>query len=90
MKVMLTSFMSSEESGEESIDGEVEKRPVMIIKPLLWRSKKLGRILKQLDRKSERKKSKQSRQQTLLRIVGQSSSRQRPACFSDDFFGFEN
>ena len=52
MKVILTSFMSSEESGKEFIDGEVEKRPVMIIKSLLWWSEKLGRILKQLDSKS--------------------------------------
>ena len=44
-KVMLAAFMSSEESGEESIDGEIEKRSVLLVKPLPWRSPRLARIL---------------------------------------------
>ena len=46
-KVMLAAFMSSEESGEESIDGETEKRSVLLVKPLLWRSPRLAHIFKQ-------------------------------------------
>ena len=51
-KVMLAAFMSSEESGEEFIEGETDKRAVLLVKPLPWRSPRLERILKQLDRKA--------------------------------------
>ena len=77
-KVMLTSFMSSEESGEESVKGQEEKRAVMLVKHLPWRSPRFTRILHQLDRKASRKKSKQSLQQTLPRVEGPSSSRRKP------------
>lgn len=80
-KVMLTSFMSSEESGEESVDGQSEKRAIILVKPLPWRSPRLSCILKQLDWKASRKKSKQSRQQTR-------TTRQKPAGFPENFLGF--
>ena len=89
-KVMLATFMSSEESGEESIDGETEKRSVLLVKPLPWRSPRLARIFKQLDRKASRKKSKQSLQQTRPRVVGPESTRPKPLGFTDDFFGFSD
>ena len=56
-------------SGEDCTDGEVAK-PVLLVKSLPWRAKKLGRIFKQLDKKAARNKSKHSRQQTLPRILG--------------------
>ena len=84
-KVMLTAFMSSEESGEESIEGETDQRAVLLVKPLPWRSPRLARILKQLDRKASRKKSKQSLQQTLSRIQGPLSTRPKPVGFGDTF-----
>ena len=86
-KVMLKAFMSSEESGEDCTDGEVAK-PVLLVKSLPWRAKKLGRIFKQLDKKAARNKSKHSRQQTLPRIIRPCSKRPKPCGFTDDFFGF--
>lgn len=81
--------MSSEESGEECGDGKTEKRSVLLIKPFPWRANRLNRIFKQLDRKAGRKKSKQSRRETLPRVIGPESSRLKPAAgFADDFFGF--
>ena len=87
LKIMTKDFMSSEESGEEIVDGE--KRAVIQVKPLLWRATHLHRILKQLDRRTEKRKSKQSRQQTLPRVVGSVTTRRRPTGFADDFFGFQ-
>lgn len=89
-KVMVSAFMSSEESGEDIdyVDGETVKKAVLLLKPLQWRSHKLDRIFKQLDRKSARKKSKQSRQQTLSHVLGPHSTRPKPEGFAADFFGF--
>ena len=88
LKIMSKDFMSSEESGEEILDGE--RKSVIQVRPLPWRASCLQRILKQLDRKMDRRKSKQSRQQTLPRVVGSVSTRSRPFGFADDFFGFQH
>ena len=88
LKIMNKDFMSSEESGEEILDGE--RKSVIQVRPLPWRASHLQRILKQLDRKMDRRKSKQSRQQTLPRVVGSVSTRSRPFGFADDFFGFQH
>ena len=77
-KVMLASFMSSKESAEESVEGQEDKRAVMLVKPLPWRSSRLTRILHQLDHKASRKKSKQSLQQTWPRVEGPPSTRPKP------------
>ena len=53
-KVLLREFMSSEESGEEVVDGE--KRSVLLVKPLPWRASKLDRIFKQIDHKANKNK----------------------------------
>lgn len=66
-KVIVKEFISSEESGEEEIDEE--KRQVLMIKPLRWRAPKIDRFFKQLDRKALKKKSKQSKQQTMLDLI---------------------
>ena len=50
-KVLVREFMSSEESGEEVVDGE--KRSVLLVKPLPWRASKLDRIFKQVDHKAK-------------------------------------
>lgn len=86
MKLMIRDFMSSEESGEEMVDGE--RRAVIKVKPLPWRASRVDRIFKQLDSKGEKRKSRQSKQQTLPRVAGCRSSRPQPMGFSPDFFGF--
>lgn len=85
--MVVKAFISSEESGEENI-GNGEKRQVMLVKRLPWRSAKVDRFFNQLDHKAQKNKSKQSKQQTLPRVVGERSTRPKPAGFSEDFFGF--
>lgn len=86
-KVVIKEFISSEESGEEEI-ANGEKRQVMLVKPLPWRSARVVRFFSQLDHKAQKNKSKQSKQQTLPRVAGEFSARPKPAGFSEDFFGF--
>lgn len=86
-KVMIKAFISSEESGEETTETR-EKRAVLMIKPLPWRASRVDRFFKQLDRKGSKQKSKQSKQQTLQRVIGCTSTRPKPPGFADDFFGF--
>ena len=81
---MVKEFMSSEESGEDEQQGE--RKPVVIVKPLPWRASRIDRFFKQLDKKAYKIKSKQSRQQTLPRVIGPVSTRPKPAGFSGDFF----
>ena len=82
--MVVREFISSEESGEEDI-GNGEKRQVLLVKPLPWRSAKVDRFFNQLDHKAPKNKSKQ---QTLPRVIGERSTRPKPAGFSEDFFGF--
>ena len=84
MKVMIREFMSSEESGDEMIDGK--RRAVIKVKPLPWRSSRIGRIFKRLDHKIEKRKSKQ---QTVPHVIGNRYLRQRLVGFASDVFGFE-
>lgn len=79
-------FISSEESGEETINGE--ERQVICIKVLPWRAPKVDRFFKALDHKAAKYKSRQSKQQTLPRVVGGRSKRVKPIGFADDFFDF--
>ena len=67
-KVMIKEFMSSEESGED--DEEGEKKSVIKVKPLPWRSSRIDRFFKQLDKKACKSRTKQSKQQTLKRVIG--------------------
>ena len=85
-KVVVSEFISSEESGEEDRDGE--KRQVIQVKILPWRAPKVDRFFKTLDHKASKSCSRQSRQQTLPRVVGCRSNRPKPTGFTDDFFGF--
>ena len=85
--MVVKEFISSEESGEEDISNG-EKRQVILVKPLPWRAAKVDRFFTQLDHKAQKNKSKQSKQQTLPRVVGARSARPKPTGFSEDFFGF--
>ena len=62
-------LLSSEDSDE---DGS------FIIHPLPWRSRKVDNILRSLDRKVDRKKSKRSKLMTFHRNEGSISSRPKP------------
>lgn len=85
-KVLIKDFISSEESGEESVDGE--ERQVIYVKTLPWRAPRVDRFFKKLDNKAARNKSRQSKQQTLPRVGGRRSGRSKPLGFTEDFFGF--
>lgn len=78
--------MSSEESAEEDFDGK--KHPVIAIKPLHWRATKVDRFFRRLDQRNDKEKTKQSKQQTLPRVVGSQSCRAKPSSLADNFFGF--
>ena len=83
---LVRDFMSSEESAEDAGCG---KQQVIMVKPFAWRSPKVTRFMKRLDKRGERAKSKQSKQQTLPRIEGaELSNRPKPLEYDDDFFGF--
>lgn len=74
--------MSSESSGVEQMEDGTD-RPVIVVKPLQWRGAKATRFLKRLDAKAVHKKSRQSIQQTLPRVVGENSTRPKPALPDD-------
>ena len=78
--------MSSESSDVEQME-DGEDRPVIAVKQLPWRGAKATRFLKRLDARAADKKSKQSIQQTLPRVMGQNSTRPKPD-LPDNFWGF--
>ena len=65
MKVTIQGFMSSEENGDEMIDGK--RRAVIKVKSLSWRFSRIGWNFKRLYHKIEKRKSKQ---QTVLHVIG--------------------
>ena len=71
-KVLIKDFISSEESGEENVDGAAE-RQVMYVKTLPWRAPRVDRLFKTLDHKAAKHKSHQLKEQTLPRVVGRRS-----------------
>ena len=81
-EILVPSFMSSEESGEE--DG----KPVLLVKTLPWRAPKVSKFLKQMDLKAEKKKSRRSILQTMQRLPGHPSSQPKPCTFASIFWGF--
>ena len=88
-EVLVKEFMSSESSAEEEMD-DGSSRPVMVVKPLPWRSRSAVRVLKRLGRVTDRTKSKQSIKQTLPRVSGEISSRPKPTIFSNNFWGLDS
>ena len=85
-EILTRDFISSEESDVEDIDGT--RQHVIVVKPLPWRGEKANRVLRKLDNKAKKQKTKQSVIQTLPRVIGEVSSRPKPAAFTDDFWGF--
>lgn len=68
---MLTSYVSSDESTSESeqepedgdnedVEGERKKKKVLKTKKLTWRSQELDDLMKQLDRKIQRRRSQRA------------------------------
>ena len=74
------------ESATENIDGE--ERHVIVVKSLPWRGPKTKRLMKKLDSKANKRKTKQSTIQTLPRVQGENSERVKPSSFPEDFWGF--
>ena len=68
--VLVLSFMSSEESGEDE-----SEQPVIYVKPLPWRHPQVNKFFMQMDDRIERKKSKHAKIQTLPCVQGQVSQR---------------
>ena len=86
-EVLFTSFISSEESGEEEIDGEMEL--VLYVKTLPWRDAKVNRFMKQMDEKFKKRQSQRAKRQTRPRKPGIVSTRPKPtAQFGDKFWEF--
>ena len=84
---MTKGFISSEESGEEALkDGE--KRQILIVKQILWRSPKINCFFFRVNSRLEKSKSAQAKQQTRQRVIGRYSTGTKPAVYSSDFYGF--
>ena len=86
-QILRKEFMSSECSDMEVLDDGSE-RPVIAVKPLPWRSGKANRLSCRLDNMTTSKLSKQSVQQTLPRVIGETSARPKPLDIPEDFWGF--
>ena len=86
-EILIGSLISSEESGEEEVDGNLQL--VLYVKSLPWRAGKATRFFKQLDDKNKRTLSKRAKQQTLLRKPGEVSDRSKSIEFSSNFWGFD-
>ena len=54
--MLISDFMSSEESDDESED-------IIVVKPLVWRSERVTRFLQQLDEKCKDTKTTQAKRQ---------------------------
>ena len=80
-------FMSSEESGEELIDGKTN--PILYVKPLPWRKACVTKFLKIMDEKAKTRQSKRAQRQSLPRNPGAISTRPKPTTeFGEKFWGF--
>ena len=86
-EVVIMSFMSSEESGEE-VDKNEEPKPVLYVHSLPWRSSKVNKLFSVLDSQIEKRKSKRALSQTYTRVVGNVSDRPKPSDLPDSFWGF--
>ena len=87
MEILVKSFMSSEESGNEELPDGLS-RPVIFVKPLPWHHPKVDKFLSQLTATNDKGKSKLAVQQTLPPVQGETSSGPKPAEFSGTFWGF--
>ena len=85
-KVMTKEFISSEESGEENIYRRRIMTSYVHYGVALEGAPKVDCFLKILDNKATKYKTRQSKQQTLPRVVGRRSRRPEPLGFASDFF----
>lgn len=80
-------FISSEESGEEEVDGDV--RQFLFVKPLPWRDAKVNKFMKQMDEKLKKRQTTRSKRQTLPRVPGDVSTRPKPITeYGANFWAF--
>ena len=86
-EVVIMSFMSSEESGEE-VDENGDPKPVLYVHSLPWRSSKVNKLFSVLDSQIEKKKSKRALSQTYARFEGNVSERPKPSDLPVGFWGF--
>ena len=86
-EVIILSFMSSEESGDE-LDENEDPKPVLYVHSLPWRSPKVNKLFSVLDSQIEKGKSKRALSQMYTRVVGDVSDRPKPPDFTADFWGF--
>ena len=85
-EVLVSSFFSSEESGEV-IDGETSQ--YLFVKSLPWREAKVNRFMRQMDEKVKKRQSKHAKRQTLPRKPGAVSTRPKPTAeFGSTFWAF--
>ena len=85
--MLVSSFISSEESGEEVIDGKTCQ--YLYVKSLPWREAKVNRFMRQMDEKVKKKQSKRAKHQTLPRKPGAVSTRPKPTAeFGATFWAF--
>ena len=66
-KVLISDFMSSEESDDESED-------IIVVKPLVWRSERVTRFLQRLDEKCKDTKTTQAKRQRKQRVASNDTS----------------
>ena len=86
-QVLVTNFISSEESGEEEIDGDVQQ--YLYVKLLPWRDRKVNKFMKSMDDKIKKKQSLRARRQTLPRLYRGVSTRPKTTdVFAENFWGF--
>ena len=85
--VLVSSFVSSEESGQEEVEGE--QTSFLFVKSLPWREAKLSKFMRQMDEKVRKKQSARGKRQTLPQKQGETSSCSKPVAeFGDRFWGF--
>ena len=77
MKIINSTLMSSDSSGEE------EGEEVIIVHPIPWLSADVVALKKKIDQEIAKEKSPQARRQMKRRVLGSSSSRQRPTNTTD-------
>ena len=53
--LLVPSFISSEDSGQEEVDGEDEASSITYLKFLPWRESKVNKVIKQMDEKAKKK-----------------------------------
>ena len=80
-------FISSEDSGEEEVDGDV--RQFLFVKPLSWRDAKVNKFMKQMDEKLKKRQTTRSKRQILPGVPGDVSTRPKPiAEYGANFWAF--